>query len=310
MTEINVERVESTYIDELKSSRANPSVLKIGLISLRSMIPNTPIFVFEGNDDKIVYFTWISRLRPGLKYEPFPCSGKRQTLQLRRAVEADMNNLGENVFFFIDRDFDDLQGHPCGDATYMTEFYSIENYLVTENALREFLKNEFHCHSRPDIRDPIVIIFSGVYDRFLAVSKDVNFRLFVGKRLGLKLKTHVPDRIQDVALVGLSEVTPPTKNATEIVQFETEPSVEVLASMREEFEMLVPAERYRGKFAYWFFERWLSLLADDYSNDNTAHFGALTPPKAKVRRSEIVLTSFAAKSDAPNGLAEFLAKVQ
>jgi Protein of unknown function (DUF4435) len=68
------------------------------------------LLAFEGDDDKIVYGQWIRRIRPGLRYEPFPCGGKREAKELKNALGRDLAQLGENVFFLVDRDYDDLTG--------------------------------------------------------------------------------------------------------------------------------------------------------------------------------------------------------
>ena len=68
------------------------------------------MLVFEGDDDKIVYGQWIRRVRPTLRYEPFPCGGKKEVRELKNALARDLAHLDDGVFFFVDRDFNDLLG--------------------------------------------------------------------------------------------------------------------------------------------------------------------------------------------------------
>ncbi len=60
--------------------------------------------------NKPVFIQWIRRLSPDLTYEPFLANGKRKSLALRKSLRQDLGNLREGVYFFVDRDFDDLQG--------------------------------------------------------------------------------------------------------------------------------------------------------------------------------------------------------
>jgi hypothetical protein len=45
-----------------------------------------------------------------------------------------------NRAFFVDRDFDDLQGRLPDNTVYMTETYSIENCIVCREVLEDILK--------------------------------------------------------------------------------------------------------------------------------------------------------------------------
>lgn len=306
MTE-NLVDADEQYLERLKKAKDKAAVLKHQLMSTRSELPDTVIFVFEGDEDKTVYFNWSSKIRQDLEYEPFVCRGKRKVLQLRDSVLKDRGNLSDGIYFFVDRDFDDLGRHVEHINTFMTDFYSVENYLVSACVLKEFLRNEFHCHGNPKARAPIVEAFEKLYGSFLAVTKEVNFRIFAARRLKINMPG-LPDKINSVVTISLEDVKIGDMTLQELIKLDREPTLEEIARLTDEFNSLVPFQRYRGKFALKFFEKWLDLLAADYGLEATTYFSAIDRT-AKVKRAEITLGSMASKSTFPENLPDFLARV-
>lgn len=295
---------DDAYMHRMKTARDSSAVLKLRLLSLKSQLPGTLIFVFEGDDDKIVYFHWIKRLRAELSYEAFPCRGKKYVLKLREAVSRDLGNARDGVYFFVDRDFDDLAGHPTDENTFLTDCYSTENYLVSDVVLEDTLINEFHCHGRPDVRGEITEIFRRVYGEFLFSTKEINRRWYIACQTGVSIKKK-PEKIKSIANVAFDCVLPHESSAEEIIVFGQEPDADAAIAHYNEFDGLDPVTRYRGKFALMFFDKWISLLADEYANPESETFGDLDR-SAKARLSELSLGSYAAKSEFPQGLREFL----
>ncbi len=123
-------------LDDMRKSRDVAAVLKTRLAQLKSGAPDVPVFAFEGPDDKFVYYAWVGRIDRDVRYEPFICNGKAGVLELRRIVRRDLGDIGKGVYFFVDRDFDDLRGEDPWDDLFMTDRYSVENYLVDDQHLR------------------------------------------------------------------------------------------------------------------------------------------------------------------------------
>jgi hypothetical protein len=298
--------VSSTYIGQLRDARQRPAVLKYDFVTLRGRLPDVLIFAFEGDDDKIVYSHWIRRIRPELAYEPFPCKGKRNVLQLREMLKRDANNLSQGVYFFIDKDFDGLCGYDYDIGTFITTSYSIENYLVNELVLSEFLKNEFHCHAQPDVRQAILDGFNKLYTDFLTAAKAINFRIFVARLLEIRIVNNLPKKVTIFLTVELDKVTITDTSAESIVPLEREPTTHEIDEARGIFDRFNPVMDYRGKFAFDFFRRWVLLLAQDYQVPASRHFNAIDRT-AKVRIDEMKsIGSFAAKSILPEGLSDFI----
>ncbi len=297
------------YVNRLRAARSSPAVLKVKLASVRSSNPNCFVFAFEGDTDKGAYFQWTKRFRSELVYEPFPCGGKRQVLEFREMLRRDLGSLAERVYFFIDRDFDEFREfEPDPATTFATDQYSIENYLVSRQVLEELLKDEFHCHAEPEVRNACLDEFDERLAQFLGATTAINLRLFIARRHRFELKKTLPNRINQVAQVSLKGVTRLAVGPEQIVVFQEQVSHETFATLKDEFDKLDPQKRYRGKFSLLFFMRWLELLAADRASEQSLHFDRLSNAKS-VNTGGITIGMLASKSDAPHGLKEFIETV-
>lgn len=298
------------YLDVVKESREGAAVLKMDLINLRNDLPDDAILVFEGDDDKAAYYQWIQRLSPGLSYEPFPCRGKEKVLQLKAVLDRDLSGLGDCVFFFVDRDFDDLRGEtPDPERLFMTVQYSIENCLVTPRVLERVLTNEFHCHARPMIRASVLERFGQLLDDFLGVTRAVNFRIYCARRVGVEIRPAIPDKISKIVSVALTEVGAGSGTADQIIKYARELEAEELAGLQEQFDLLDPRERFRGKFMLGFFLKWLEVLAVDRTSADSICFPDLRKD-VKIRLQGLTIENLASKSEPPEGLFEFIQGVE
>lgn len=293
-------------LQKMKASIGSAAELKLGLLNIRAQLPHANIFVFEGEDDRSVYFNWMRALDRSIVYEPYTCKGKSGVLKLRAAVERDINELARGVYFFIDRDFDDLRGHELGSATYMTDGYSIENDLVSCEVVDEILKIEINCQGRPEVRDQLVTMFSSAYSAFLRCSADVNFVIFCMRRLGVNNDGVLPSSLARLIEVALdraelradarsSMVVKPVRCITD----------EEMALLRGEFDSLEPAMRYRGKFAVSFLISWLNLIAQQRRSGCSAMFDGMDV-EARTRVDRINVFSLAARAAPPQSLAHFV----
>ena len=300
MHEDHAAEAEDRYLKEMKEARDVSAVFKLKLISLRASDPQVIVFVFEGVDDKKVYFHWVRRISTELSYEAFVCGGKGKLLKFLATLRRDRSNAASGVYFFMDRDFDDHRVEAPGPELFMTQTYSFENALVGEQVVDELLRGELHCHAEPACRADVVAIFRTQYEAFLASTRDVNFRLFVARKLGIEVDT-LPSKINLLAKVELDSVAPSGAPLDEIVPLATEPSEEQMIERRPEFEALDPRTRYRGKYALLFFLRWVRLLIADRNDPNSHFFAALQGGEFKAG-GEVSL-------DIPAGLQAFVGAI-
>jgi hypothetical protein len=304
MSELESLGVGESIVDRVRIARTRPAVLKLQLAMLKARLPNIKVMAFEGDDDKIVYKQWICRINPELSYEPFTCGNKKAVLKLKDVTVRDRSGIGENVYFFVDRDFDDLAGHADHERLFMTDMYSVENYIVSSEVLTSVLTNEFPCHGRPDVRQNIVDRFLEVYSKFIDVSAKINERIFVAQRANVEIRGHIPDGFSKFAVVELDRVTA-IGVPEDIIQYLVEVDEETLERLRSEFSTLHGQSRYRGKFAYKFFRQWLIHLEKDWNESTHGMFSGIES-NSNVKKSEFVLSNFASSSPLPAGLREFV----
>lgn len=295
-------------VEEMRSSRGSAAELKALFVLLRSELPEGNIFVFEGDDDRGIYFSWFRQINAALRYEPFSCGGKGGVIKLWQALRRDVNGLQNNVYYFVDRDFDELRGHLIDESVFMTDKYSVENYLINESVLDNTLKIEFHCHASPLIRAGIIELFNNVYSQFLEVSTDFNRDLHVVRRLPLELKKHLPKTVAKLAFVQLESVSSSGVAVHEVVVSDPQVVAEHRAACAAEFDGFEARDRYRGKFSMAFFKAWLDILAAERKEPGSQYFVGLSP-NVKVATDRLNLATLAARSDPPVGLAEFIEKV-
>ncbi|MGY4346080.1 hypothetical protein ACVWXM_002547 [Bradyrhizobium sp. GM7.3] len=303
------ERTADPYIAKLRNARKSPAVLKLRLANTRSKLPNCLVFAFEGDADKAVYYQWVRRIRPDLSYEPFPCEGKGQVFLFREMLGRDLTGLAARVYFFVDRDFDDMADQPEGPDVFMTDRYSVENYLVTAEVVEELLKDEFHCHAEPMLRQGLIADFKLRFYEFLQVTKEINRRLYVARQLRLRLARGLPDAINHLAVVGLRSVAPGPTLLEIAVSFADAPSMEDEKRLSLAFTQLDPATRYRGKFHLLFFMKWLDLLCSERRETRSGIFAGLD--KARIVNIQgITIGMLASKSGLPSGFRDFIEAVQ
>lgn len=308
MLDLQSETYTDSAIQALKESRDVAATLKYEFMRFREKNPEAIIFAFEGKDDKIIYSHWIRQYCNHFEYEPFPCHNKHRTLKLKYALERDLNELQQNVYFFVDRDFDDLP--PMEDTTnvFMTDKYSVENYLVSSSVLNLILRNEFHCHIRPECREKILNLFDSQLTRFLEVTRDLNLRIYIAKRLGINRTEEISTKLSHIANVSLGEVGASLTPLNEVVKLEREPTELEITSLVPEFNLLEPAARYRGKFVYKFFVCWLKHLAIDRNSDESTLFPNFERVHLRAPQS-LNLDSLASKASPPADLFAFLKNV-
>jgi len=292
-------------VERLRSARTRRVVIKTKFVTLRGRCPDEIILVFEGDDDKVVYGRWIMRVRPELRYEVFLCDGKKGVAQLKEMLDKDLGNLANEVYYFIDRDFDDFGGIANDNNVYMTPSYSFENFVVSREVVGSILRDEFPLHELAHVRERILQVFDEIYRDFVWITGQFNWLLFQARRQNIPLLGTLPRRVSQLAAVGVRSVGISQMQPDDAVVLSSPVDSAISSALRADFADLNPFVRYRGKNALMFLSRWLTLLAEEYvSRDTDLFLGC--PEGGAVRHAEFTLGSFAAKSEIPKCFAEFV----
>lgn len=309
MNEQIIQQISADPIVEgLRDSRGRITVLKAKLILLRAHLPHMPVFAFEGDDDVSAYMQWIRQISVNYKFEPFPCNGKDGVLALKDIVDRDVSGLNRGIYYFVDRDFDDLRDTAPDDTIFMTCKYSIENYLVCEEVLDLILLSDFQCQARPDLRTALLRAFTRLYEKFLLGSAEINRRLFFARRAKIKLVKKLSDKISGFVNVSLQDVEHRQVDPKSIVILTREPTVEEASRFEADFLLLEPRNRFRGVFAFKFLVNWLGHLEQDRRAEHPVFFSGL-PREVRINTAAFTVANFASKSSVPTGLKEFVDRV-
>jgi hypothetical protein len=298
--------VGRALLEEMVEGKNASAVLKGELLSLRSEYQQGVILVFEGINDKGVYFQWVKRVRPNLKFEPFLCRGKRKVLALKGSLDRDKNELGKGVYFFVDRDFDDCQGVAVDRHLFMTDSYSIENYLVSRDILDGLLKINFDCDGKIALRGRICDCFEAAISNFIEVIRDTNRIIYVCRKKDIYIEK-IPEKFGKLLDVHIDGAVAGSLSPVEFVQPSRVPTQEEMDQHSEEFGRLDPLQRYRGKFVFGFFRKWLDLLVLE-RNDSSGNFLDVNSI-GSVNTQSFNMEYFATRSGLPHGFAEFVEQI-
>ena len=292
-------------LEDMMRAKDRPAVNKYEFATFKTSHPNASIFVMEGKGDKGVYSQWISRVKGDLNFECYPCNGKDNVIKLCDVLSRDKGNLIDNTYVFLDRDFDDSRGMILEEYVCMTDVYSIENYLINEELLIKTLKIDFDCHAHPDIIAGVVEQFNKDLIDFLEVTKDINRRLFFVRKKGIKPSKPITEQINKIASVNINNISAGSETAEQIIHLNGDICPVEFEKINEEFELLEPKGRYRGKFIYYFFVAWLAKLAEDRKSQDSVYFKDMIR-ECKIQHQSFNLELFAGRVSIPHKIKDFI----
>jgi len=292
------------YIEHIRRARGKKSVLLVRYMSLRASYPKSLVIAFEGEDDKIVYGCWINRVRPDLWYETIVCNGKQGVAHLKEIIDTNIVTCQGVTYFVVDRDFDDYQPFLDTNRVFMTDRFSVENYLVSTEVAEKVLRDLLPIDCLADVREACLALFESLYDDFLTITREHNLRLYIAVSKKIRLSRPIPDKISTLAVVTATSVSPSNTSIDDIIFFQDDGNDDYTSILTEQFCQLNRRDRYRGKNSILFFKAWLFAIARSCD----AHEGVfgLLHGDARARQSEIGLSSFAARSSLPVGFEAFV----
>jgi hypothetical protein len=249
-----------SYIDVLrkaKSSRASV-VHKF----LTAYDPNSDrIYSFvEGDADEAFYRAQIQKYIPDeRKIYTYNCEGKAGVAQAYEDIVKKYPKC-ERVLFFLDKDVDDIVGvqWPSDPRIFVTECYSIENYVINKQALSRYFKDYVKIRKIDIDVDSALEQFESDLTHFHKMMLPVMAWIVIMKRAGSRVNLHdlnpgelfgvtdsgscrKPKRCTIAYLVKVTQVKEQT------------PDWQKLRITCNELKRL-PAKAYiRGKFEAWWF---------------------------------------------------------
>lgn len=129
-----------SFVDILRTARQTRiAVLHEFLAQHDPKLPRIHAF-FEGHDDISIIRPTIERhLSADTKLFVYRCDGKSKVYEAFKSIVTREPNI-KVALFFVDKDLDDILGVPLitDPRIYVTDFYSVENYVVSLDVFRAF----------------------------------------------------------------------------------------------------------------------------------------------------------------------------
>lgn len=123
---------------------------------------------FEGKTDESFYGTTIRNFLPSeYKLKTYICGKKDNVLFHYRELGYKTSNK-QPLLFFIDKDIDDIIPIDVdkSESIYETDYYSIENYIVTNSSLLQLWAEVFRQSSGTAVADKLNDLFSEAYNEY------------------------------------------------------------------------------------------------------------------------------------------------
>ncbi|NKE43904.1 DUF4435 domain-containing protein [Roseomonas frigidaquae] len=304
--------MEISRVDKLSAAASAAEAILLSYIKFRGKSEKPYVFAVEGHDDVTFLQTVVSKVHSQISRAIgfFNCKGKSNVLTLVDLVEENRQLSIDDVWFFVDRDYDDLRGREPHRKIWVTPTYSFENILVSDVALEALLQGEYRCHGAEGVDDLIKIkkIFSEFIEDYKEKLGYLNQIIYycVKNQVSVNPLDEVISprlRLQNFKIkwiVDSEELLIAIPKASPL-------SADEIAKSRDEFEKLEPLQRWRGKILFRLFIDFLDALRTDRGTRKPQIFAEHVKMKFNPRTDTIrTLTTIA---DAPSCLTTFLRTV-
>lgn len=142
------------FADQLRDAR-EPGDAYLQFIKDYKEHQKTVHFFFEGNDDVSFYNHFIKQMLPQNYYDfKYICGGKQKVYMLYEKVIERVSNKSRTLFF-VDKDLSNFIDEvlPKYQNLYVTDYYSIENFIVTATMFRRVCEDFYHITDSTQLAD-------------------------------------------------------------------------------------------------------------------------------------------------------------
>ncbi len=264
----------TSFLDDLRIAR-NESAIAYHLFLLKYPRPGIYTF-FEGEGDSSFYANPIRGFNShNLPLFQFDCNGKEDVLNTYRKIDEKSSHFSETsqtrILFFVDKDYDDLLGKNAFEAfnIFVTKFYSVENYIVSESMLQVVMEDLFNFNNThfdfEIIQNKFLTELDKFYELILPITAWIIYLKKSEKRINLKdIKlTNFLKFGEDISLDYVdTELSIILEKISLSLGVEPEPNaITYCKDIIIELQQHDPKQITRGKFELWFFVSFIKLLA-------------------------------------------------
>ena len=302
-----------SLVDDLRQQRQKPQAIWLQFITAYENERYTLYIFFEGKTDGAYYLPELRRRRKQREIIQFICDGKDGVIEAYNDKRISKKIINwKNVLFFVDRDLDELLNIskiPQSSSFFVTDYYSIENYLVN-NEILEMFWNDFYKLPSNENLNLVLQNFQNSYRIFVKLIRPMMAWVITQKKKEQELAI-----IQNRKTKGLN-----FKNVKLNKVFELDPDLKLLkrkngwddfkkscsfnyqlnfTDFKQELKKLnnlEPKKYIRGKFELWYMVSFLTSLSK-----------TLPSNKLKIQlTNENAIEILSGKIPYPRSLTEFL----
>ena len=297
-------------VKKLTSALDSLAVVFAAFTRIKQM-PKRLIAIVEGYDEPYYGIRFKNTIQD-TKF--LPAKGKKRVLELREFILKHDDYKDSNVVYIIDADFDDNCSY-IADDTYITPFYSVENFYFDDVVITDILSAEFHLseHESPEEFEKVVKWIEKSKRDYLTIIKDYNYfvkaqRIMEEDKCGevrLNLKNVEDKKIYTISNNGI------TKNEDliliDLFGDALPISNEVILQVESFFLDKQPEHCYRGKQHAYFLVKLFELLKRDRNSESPQIF--VSKSKVSLQFSQdTLISSFSQYAVTPQCLKQFINK--
>lgn len=133
---------------------------------------NNTLFYFVEGEDFCYYNPRIKNYSNSMNYINYRCDGKNNVIGVNNLIKEKLTIENNNkLMFFVDRDYglDDVPQN-----IYVTDFYSIENFYLTEETVRNILENFIEINKHTNNYNLCLEYFEKTYTEYSKFAVKIN----------------------------------------------------------------------------------------------------------------------------------------
>lgn len=130
------------------------------------------LFYFVEGDDFCYYNPRIKKYSKSMNYIDYSCDGKKNVIGVKKLIEKKCKIKQNNkVKFLVDKDYD-LEKIPKG--IYVTDDYSIENFYLNEETMKQVLENIMEVNKNSNNFSLCLKYFNKTYEEYSQFAVNLN----------------------------------------------------------------------------------------------------------------------------------------
>lgn len=312
------------YAQFLREERTRAhSIFHSVVLELEDIDHSIVLAFFEGDDDPSFYLPHLRARCGNSQCKTYICNGREEVLGVLRLLEADGRAISRSLFF-IDKDHNDfLASVECHRQLFQTEFYSIENYLVSLELFSIYWVEILHLDATDGREKNYLDQFHKAYARFAKRMQTLMAIVLLGRGIDgypprkLNLKNVNLDLIFEIDFenaicrykLGAGRHFAVASNSIEYIEpgafFNRRKKIKAIIDTY--FKGKNTKEFIRGKYELWFFVKFIQRISAKLSSREEARLTGFKRATPKIKISyDTAVEVLAPRVPCPDRLLTFL----